>query len=331
MPLTVEQVIAAFAEAKPSLTADYNIVAVHGANLRVAHLAVSRRGLASLLVPLPHIEGDSTRLTRAIAVSAAMHVEFVQGDDRQRLPAAVVECRDSQLLRTFAALVAAVVARLEDGPPPSWASISRLLSEWERLLGRRQLLSGESEVGLWGELWCIARSARAPTMLEAWRGPEAERVDFLLDNIGVEVKAGSRQGIHAVAQSQVEESLGAVPVVLMSMWVMVEPLHGRSLPEIVREVTGQVDSVATFEEKLANVGYSRDDEAAYHQRYVLLGPPLLYHREDVPRVRSADAGVSNLRYRVELPREAAMTGDAQSEIIEVLGLSEAFAREYPCA
>ncbi len=47
---------------------------------------------------------------------------------------------------------------------------------WVSLLGRRQLLTGESELGLWGELWCIARSSRAPMMLEAWRGPDAERV-----------------------------------------------------------------------------------------------------------------------------------------------------------
>jgi hypothetical protein len=331
MGLSVEQVIAAFTAATPSLAADYDIVAVDGANLRTAHLAVSRRGFPSLLVPVPRIRSDSTRLTRGVAVSAATHVEFVRGGERRRSPAAIVECRDPQLLRTFAALVGAVVARLEDGPPPSWASVSALLSEWESLLARRQLLSGESELGLWGELWCIARSSRAHTMLEAWRGPDGERVDFLLDSVGVEVKAGRRQGVHLVSQAQVDEPLGEVPVVFMSMHVMIEPLRGSSLPELVREVAGQLDDAAIFEEKLANVGYSRDDEGVYSKHYVLLEPPLFYRREDIPRVRVADAGVSDLRYRVELARDVAMSAEARSKVIDVLGLDGPFAREYPCA
>jgi hypothetical protein len=284
-----------------------------------------------LLVPVPRIVNDSTRLTHGVAVSAAAHVEFLRGGEHRRCPAAVVECRDPQLLRTFAALVGAVVARLEDGPSPSWASVSSLLSEWESLLGRRQVLTGESELGLWGELWCIARSSRAPTMLGAWRGPDAERIDFLLDGVGVEVKAGRRQGVHLVSQSQVEEPLGEVPVVFMSMHMMVEPLRGRSLPELVREVAGQLDDAATFEEKLASVGYSRDDEGAYSRHYVLLEPPLFYRREDVPRVRVADAGVSDLRYRVELVRDVAMNAEARATVIDVLGLDGPFSREYPCA
>jgi hypothetical protein len=330
MGLTVEQVVAAFTAATPSLTADYDIVVVEGADLRAAHLAVSRRGCPSLLVPVPHIGSDSTRLTHGVAVSAATDLEFARGGERWRCPAAVVECRDPRLVRTFAALVGAVVARLGDGPPPSWATVSSLLSEWERLLGRRQLLTGESELGLWGELWCIARSSRAPAMLEAWRGPEAERIDFLLDGLGIEVKVGRRPGVHMVSQSQVEEPLGDAPVVFVSMYVMVEPLRGYGLPELVREVARQLDDAASFEEKLAAVGYSRDDEGAYNKRYVLLEPTLFYRREDVPRVRAADGGVSDLRYRVELTRDLAMATEVRSKVIDVFGLNEAFAREYPC-
>jgi len=145
------------------------------------------------------------------------------------------------------------------------------------------------------------------------------------------VKVGRRHGVHIVSQSQVDEPLGAVPVVFMSMYVMVEPLRGRSLPDLVSEVSRQLDDAATFEEKLASLGYSRDDEGAYDKRYVLLEPPDFYRREDVPRVRAADAGVSDLRYRVELARDVAMTAAARSAVIDVLGLNEPFAREYPCA
>jgi hypothetical protein len=331
MRLTVEQVIAAFTATAPSLAADYDLLSIDGTHLHTAHLAISRRGMPSLLVPLPRIGRALTKLTRGLAVSALTDVEFVGGGERRRSPAAVVECRDPGLVRTFAALVAAVVARLEDGPPPSWASVSSLLSEWESLLGRRQLLTGESELGLWGELWIIARSSLAPTVLEAWRGPDAERVDFLLEGLGVEVKVGRQCGVHLVSQSQIDAPLGELRVILMSMHVMIEPLRGRSLPELVAEITRQVDDTATFEEKLASLGYSHDDEGAYGKRYALLAPPLFYRREDVPRVRVADDGVSDLRYRVELGRDAAMGPEARATVIEVLGLAAPFARAYPCA
>jgi hypothetical protein len=258
-------------------------------------------------------------------------VDFVRGAEHWQCPAAVVECRDPRLVGTFAALVGAVAGRLEDGSSPSWASVSSLLLEWEELLGRRKLLTGDSELGLWGELWCIARSSRPAEMLAGWRGPDAERVDFLLDALGVEVKAGRRPGVHVVSQAQVDKPLGDVPVVFASLYVMVEAVRGRSLAELAHEVANRVDDMPTFEEKLAKVGYSRDDEGAYDKRFALLEPPLFYRRDDVPRVRVADSGVSDLHYRVELVRDRALSEEARSGVLDVLGLHAPFTREYPCA
>ena len=99
MGLTVEQIIAAFATAAPSITADYDIVTVDGAELRVAHLAVSRRGFPALLVPVPRVDNNPTRLTHGVAVSAAAGVEFARTEERWRRPAAVLECRDPRLMR----------------------------------------------------------------------------------------------------------------------------------------------------------------------------------------------------------------------------------------
>src|SRR5579884_2294670 len=314
MQLTVDHVMAAFSAASSSPAADFAITG--DARTHRAHLAVSRRGFASLLIPVPHVEADSTRLTHGMAFSAAKSVEFARGNERWRSPAAVVECREPRLAHTFAALVVGLVGRLEEGRAPTWESVSSLLSEWERLLGRRRVMSGEEELGLWGELWCIARSSKARVLLDAWRGPEAERVDFFLEGLGIEVKVGRRQGVHLVSQAQVDEPLGEAPVVFLSMYAMLDPLRGRSLVDLVHDVSDAVDDRAAFEEKLAGVGYSRDDEVAYTKRYALLEPPLLYRREDVPRVRTADAGVYDLRYRVELARDAAMGADARSLVID---------------
>jgi hypothetical protein len=75
-------------------------------------------------------------------------------------------------------------------------------------------------------------------MVEAWRGPEAERVDFFLGDLGVEVKVGRQARVHMVSQAQVDEPLGDVPVVFMSMHVMIEPMRGLSVPDLVARWQG---------------------------------------------------------------------------------------------
>jgi len=330
MTLSAAAVLSTLESAKAPTDVDYSIVAADGANSRVAHLAVSRRGTFALLVPLARVGGETTRLTQGVALHGASVVEFARGAERWRAPAAVIECREAGLLRTFAAMAAALVERLERTTSPSWPLVTSLFAEWERLLGRRQVLTGESELGLWGELWCLARTSRPAELLEAWRGPEAEPVDFLLDGHGFEVKAGKRAGVHVVSQSQVDQPLGDVPAFLVSLHVMPDPLRGRSLAELVEEVAAHAADTGTFEEKLASVGYSRADEQAYGRRLALLQAPTFYKAESVPRVRVADPGVSRMRYRVELSRDNALNGPELEVVASVLGLAPS-TYEYPCA
>ncbi len=332
MSLGVDAIVASF-EATPAPTdADYGVVTMiaNGQRPRLVHLAKSRNGQSAILIPVSRIQSDTTRLTQGVALRSAISVEFVRGAEHWREPAAVVECRDPGLLRTFAGMAAAVIGRLEGRAKPSWEAVATLFAEWERLLGRRKILKGESELGLWGELWCIARSSRSDELVAAWRGPDAESVDFFLDGLGVEVKAGRRAGVHFLSQAQVGGTLGDVPVVFLSLHVMSDPMRGRSLAEMVQLVAGDVSDVACFEEKLAAVGYSRADDAAYCRRLVILQTPLFYAAERVPRVRTADPGVSQIRYRAEFPREAVLEGQALEKLTSVLGLDMA-SHSYPCA
>jgi hypothetical protein len=329
MVLTVEAIAAAFAGAQLATDADYTVLSAASAPGN-AHLALSRNGTASLLVPVARVASDTTRLTHGLALRGAPAVEFARGPERWREPAAVVECREPKLVRTFAAMVAALIARLDTNKKPSWETVAALFAEWERLLGRRHLLKGESELGLWGELWCIARSTRPADLLEGWRGPDAEHVDFFMDGLGLEVKAGRRAGVHIVSQAQVDGGFGDVSIVLMSLHVAADPIRGRSLAEAVRYVSERVANLALFEEKLAAVGYARDDEGAYGRRFAVLQAPALYKAEHVPRVRAADPGVSQIRYRVELPPEAALAGAEADATTSIFGLDPS-TYEYPCA
>jgi Putative PD-(D/E)XK family member, (DUF4420) len=294
-----------------------------------SYLAISRQGWPALIVPVRSVTADNVRLTHGLAFRALVAVELSDGRERWTRPAAVLECREPQLTRTFAAMVAAFAARIAQHRPASLEFVSGLLTEWEDLLSRRGLLSAERELGLWAELWLLARTKRIDELLEAWRGPDSEWVDFLLDGKGFEVKASHRERVHVVSQEQVEPTLGNAEVFLLSLHVAVDPVHGKCLSNVVAQVAAAASDVAKFEEKLASVGYCRDDEQAYRRRYVVLSPPAVYRAQDVPRVRLADPGISQIRYRVELPAES-LTAAEVGVLGEVLGI-DLMSLEYPCA
>lgn len=326
---SIDAIVGALSVAKVARDAEYGLVHDPAWAARNAHLAVTKDGTAALVVPVQRVVTENLRLTHGLALRAAPNVEFVRGADRWREPAAVIECRDPKLVHTFAAMAVALAQRLAHTTVTSLDTVTSLFSEWERLLGRRQLLAGESELGLWGELWCLARTSRKNELLDAWRGPEREHLDLLLDGLGVEVKASRTSGVHFVSQTQLDSSVGQIDLVLLSLHVLPDPIRGRTLPELVRQIAADVDDVVSFEAKLASVGYSRADEAAYSRRFALVEVPLVFAAEDVPRVRLADPGVSDLRYRVELRPESALRGAVLDRVLDTLALDIADMR-LPC-
>jgi hypothetical protein len=322
MTVDAETVFLAFAQTARPTSGDYSI-----AELRVSgsHLAIGREGWPALVIPVRGIGVDAVRLTHGLAFRTA-EVELIVGGQRSRHAAAVLECRTPELTRTFAAMAAAIALRVAEKQPATLEFVSRLLSEWEDLLSRRGVLSREGELGLWAELCVLSRSSRSDVLLAGWCGPDGDSVDFLLDGLGVEVKASHKERTHVVSQSQVHE--GGLKRFLLSAHVAVDPLRGQPLSNLVASVAARVTDTAGFEEKLAAVGYSREDERAYFRRYVLLSRPYIYRSADVPKVRLADPGISQIRYRVELPPESIPTSEAEA-LMRTLGVEFA-ALEYPC-
>ncbi len=307
----------AFSTASQPPDADYAIIHV-GAN---AHVARARSGAAALLVPLDDVGSEMIRQTSALSFRTLQAVEFARDDQRSLCPAAVIECTNPQLLRTFCAMVAALFARIEGAPPPTRRAVESYFAEWERLFQQRQRLSAESELGLWGELWLLAQSTRLKELLAAWRGPEKAAADFVLGGVGLEVKASRRAHVHSVSQTQVDGSLGELEIFLVSMHVMIDPIKGTSLAELVERIASLVGDVASFEERLAMVGYAREDEAEYGRKWLQLREPAFFRAADVPRVRAADPGVTAIRFQVELSEERALAAHDLDRIRSLVGLT----------
>ena len=290
----------------PGEQTDYRIAARLGA----AFLARDKRGSLALLVPMPTAGGSVGRSGGGFTLRAAPGVEFNHDGRSWRQPAAILECTDSSVVDTFLALAADLSNRLaSDIGSINWPQILLWMEEWQALLSRRAVLSPEAQLGLWGELLLILLAEDADALFTAWRGPDEDTVDFFVNGVALEVKTSRHQCVHHVSQSQVTKPRGDFPSHFLSLWASTEPVRGVSLVEVVDRLTNRLRDSAAFLKYIARTGYSPRDREEYLTRFLLLGTPRWFNAEDIPRVRAADPGISQLRYLAALDMDLTESDD----------------------
>jgi Putative PD-(D/E)XK family member, (DUF4420) len=283
----------------PSLEdpSDYRIAAALG----TAFLARGRAGRVTLLVPLPRAGGAVGRSGGGFTLSSAPQVAFAHSGRNWDQATAILECTDDKLADAFLVLVLDLTTRMASiSEGITWPVILSWVEEWQILLGRKQLLSPEQQLGLWGELWVMARATNVDSLFGAWLGPDQEPIDFFYDAIGLEVKATRRAHVHHVSQSQVDRPRGEFQTYLLSIWVGVDSNQGISLAEKVDLLINRISDPTAFLRRLAQVGYTPHDREEYLTKFLVLEEPRWFSAEDVPSVREIDAGVSHVRYVVTL-------------------------------
>jgi putative PD-(D/E)XK family protein DUF4420 len=287
---------------------EYQIVSPMG----TAFLACSAAGAATLLVPLDIAPSAASRRGGGFTLHAAGRVVFRAHERQWEQPAAILECTNPGLIEIFLVLIADLTDRLDSLPAPHWAAVLGWVEEWQDLLSRRPVMDSGRQLGLWGELWVVRNAADPGRLIEAWRGPDGDATDFLLDGIGLEVKASRRAHVHHVSQLQVDRPIGKHVAYLVSIWAAVDPAQGSSLPELVDDLIARLANPALLLKKLAHLGYSPVDREHYETRYMPLEAPAWFRIEDVPRVREFDPGISDLRYIVRLDVDRALP-DSQAK------------------
>lgn len=290
---------------------DYRIAASVGQ----AFLARARSSAPTLLIPLDAAPTTVGRRGGGFALNPLPRVAFEHNGKRWEQAAATLECTDSQLVEVFLVLVVDIADRLASSTSQvAWSDILGWVEEWQMLLARRGLLTEQQELGLWGELWVISRANDIDRLVKAWRGPEREAMDFFLEGIALEVKASRRAHVHHVSQSQLDRPAGVHEGYLLSLWVAVEPSRGVSLGELVDEVLTRVSDPPAVLKQIAAVGYVPLDRDQYATRFLPLESPRWFRSDDVPRVRSFDPGVSQLRYVVTLNPAKALSGELEGRL-----------------
>jgi hypothetical protein len=272
-----------------------------------AFLSDSSDGRPALVVPVVDGRMPLDRASGDVILSFRQGGSFEVSGSAFQSDAAIIECSNAALGRTFDVLaddIAKTLTASVQRPTPQ--EVSRAVARWEELLRGKRQFSREDEIGLWGEIWMLLQLPDTELAVAAWRGPDAEYVDFVGGGVGVECKTGARRLQHFVSQEQVTRPLGDLDVYVLSLWVDQDMTAGESLPEMIAKVDTRLIDPRPFEEKLLATGYSRTDAHRYGLKLRLLEPPLLLPSSAVPRVRSADPGVSHIRFLAALPEEAAL-------------------------
>lgn len=184
---------------------------------------------------------------------------------------------------------------------------------WHYLLrgGKSEILSEEAQKGLIGEIEILKRLVAglgAKTALMAWTGPSGAPKDFELKADCIEVKArrgASQPFVKISSEHQLAD------VIDRRLWLAVlavdrvQSPHGKTLTEIVNDVTGQLEqtepsAIMDWDLHLADVGYDalHDYSAG---RWIVSDPNFYAVTDDFPRIGSpVPLGLSSVTYALAL-------------------------------
>lgn len=271
-------------------------------------------GRLCVLIPLELQRFPADRQSGSVSLFFRPLVTFRVSDQDEESAAAVLRCERSDLEQTFKVLTKDVVGQYKASDSDPRRMVQALLA-WEELLRYRRQLTRDQEIGLWGELWTLLSFPDIDRALSAWGGPDAEKIDFFSNGIGLECKTSKAPLQHHFSQEQLTRPLGDADVYVISLWVAHDPVEGRSIESLVREIDSRVADSVLFETKLLETGFSREDAALYELRLRVLEQPKLFAISDVPRVLEASPGVTRIHFVSTLDADLALPADSAMKLL----------------
>ena len=193
------------------------------------------------------------------------------------------------------------LAKAQDRGKAVTGCLERWRSFW---LVNQAGLSREAALGLFGELWFLARWLKPITTsrLDGWLGPRGSRHDFQWIEASFEVKTAatslSSAPVHFISNIDQLSEPESGNLYFFSLHVTDDALAANTLPSLVQLITSMLVEdefcLNEFFKKLADAGYS-PAHAEYYQRTLRIVSEGLYAvRPDFPRVTRAS-------FRIEVP------------------------------
>jgi len=272
-----------------------------------------------MVIPTTADRAPLDRATGSVTISFQAKVLFELRKTKFESPAAILTCLNDGLSATFRVLAGEIAIEADAKKTrPAARLVSRLFGSWEELLRRRRSLSHEEEIGLWGELWFLLRAPNLDRAIAVWRGPSGEPIDFVGGGIGVECKTTMRKLEHHFSQNQLERALGDLPIYVLSLWVDRDEVSGQTLNEMIDDAAKVCGDPPALQRLLLQVGYSREDAPLYAHKLRALEAPLWFEQASIPKVRTADPGVSSIRFLASLDESRALSPERGIAILAQL-------------
>ena len=191
--------------------------------------------------------------------------------------------------------------------------VNKKLESWKLLFSKiaNTRLSLEKQKGLFGELvflnQILSDEENEEEIVRSWTGPDMERRDFLLNNVGVEIKTSSANFpvLKISNETQLEiNNLRNLYLILYS----IETRNGNveTLNRLVNEIKEKLKkplSRELFVLKLSRYGYVMEDQEYYEGKEFIIRQIFPYHvNAEFPKLTTQNipSGIFDSSYRIEL-------------------------------
>lgn len=224
-------------------------------------------------------------------------------------------CLDGGTLETFGAVASDITnAVVSVDPHDRLQEVSAALSRWKWFWSvDPKGLSAVEAVGLFGELWFLARWAGAsPASIAAWTGSEDARHDFQWPEFSVEVKSTSRVGpaIHRVKDLEQLEDPESGSLYLFSLRLARDALAKNTLESLVSSIGAVLsrspDLRDEFWRRLSRRGYTPADGRVREVAYRVLEEHLFRVADGFPRLTRGSfpgglpPGIAEVSYQLQV-------------------------------
>lgn len=186
------------------------------------------------------------------------------------------------------------------------------IAKWKKLFDKIKstLLTEEEQKGLIGELLFISESIEnevpKDTIIENWYGPDYYNKDFIINNIGLEIKTTTQDRPTLKISSEQQLDKQDLDMLYLIQYNLEESRsNGFTLPEIINKVRIEIAVnyilKSKFDEKLIQIGYNDDDSAKYDTKYKLIEKHIYDVNKDFPKITKSTLpkGIFNSIYNIE--------------------------------
>ena len=272
-------------------------------------IALDGLGLKHLIILAQGADSAKLWKTKGLEIAPG---EFGIGDSP--LAAGIrLSCLDKDFDETFVSLADAAIRAARVSPDPISAALETAKEFRWFWSTHAQSMTGDQELGLFGELWCLNRyfSISIDAAIDGWNGPMGARHDYQFTKGSLEVKATSKAGIAPVVAIANLEQLSDPVTGQLFLFVLQASEDALASNSLVMEIQSALAKVGAsgkiaLLERLAKAGYNPILDGQLKRRFRILSERLYRVGPGFPRTTTSTfmpnglpVGTGNVSYTLD--------------------------------